>query len=117
MAKMNRAEEQAVIDGIASDHDDEDAWELDEPVEPSRRRRLGTQLSVRIDEERAERLRDIAERHGIGYTSLVRMWIEQRIDEEFAPAVSPPMRVMAALSEARIEEQVQITGSARLVPT
>lgn len=112
---MKPKDEQNLIDELTSDAADAGAWELDEPPARDARRRLGAQLSVRLDADHAERLRGIAERHGIGYTSLVRSWIEERIDSEASPAVAAPIRVSPGAGDSRIDEPVQITGSAWLV--
>lgn len=43
-------------------------------------------LSVRLDSQDIERLRQRAEAEGIGLTQLVRQWILERLDEPPAPA-------------------------------
>ena len=45
-------------------------------------RKLQKQLHMRIDEETIGRLRKIASRKGMGYQTLVRMWLLERIEQE-----------------------------------
>jgi predicted transcriptional regulator len=47
---------------------------------------LNTQVTLRIDEGLANRLRELAEERGVPYTSLLREWIEARYDLEVSPA-------------------------------
>lgn len=47
--------------------------------------RKGAVVSIRFDDETTCRLRQLATQKGIGYTTLVRMWILERLDVELLP--------------------------------
>lgn len=47
-------------------------------------RRLQRQLHMRIDDETIQRLRKVAGRKGMGYQTLARMWLLERLDREEA---------------------------------
>lgn len=60
-----------------------DAWERDAAsISLSERRSLGTQVSLRLNPHNADELRRIARIKGVGYTSLLRSWIEDRLRAE-----------------------------------
>lgn len=46
------------------------------------KRPLRKQLHMRIDEKTVKRLKAIAARKGMGYQTLARMWLLERLDEE-----------------------------------
>ena len=48
------------------------------------RRKLLHQLHMRIDEETIERLRKVAGRKRMGYQTLARMWLMERLEQEEA---------------------------------
>ncbi|HEY9842967.1 MAG TPA: hypothetical protein V6D23_21045, partial [Candidatus Obscuribacterales bacterium] len=48
------------------------------------RRKLQRQLHMRIDDETIERLRKIAGRKRMGYQTLARMWLIERLEQEEA---------------------------------
>lgn len=41
-----------------------------------------TQISLRLDADSIDRLRVVAERKGVGYQTLIRMWVMERLAEE-----------------------------------
>lgn len=51
-----------------------------EPVEVAKPRKQ--QIAIRIDRPTLDRVKRIAEAKGIGYQTLMRMWIVERIDAE-----------------------------------
>ncbi len=40
------------------------------------------QISLRLDPEAIERLKAIAQRKGVGYQTLIRMWVMERLAQE-----------------------------------
>jgi Ribbon-helix-helix domain len=87
---MNSAEEETHIAQIEADASNPDLWEeIGGPdVSP---RTLGTSITIRLDPGLAERLRAIARRLGIGYTSLARQMLEERINQ-YEGGVGPSAR-------------------------
>lgn len=65
---------------IAEDLENKDAWTKMEAGQP---RTLGTQVSIRLDSEDAKKLRQVAHAKAVGYTSLLREWIQERLRAEF----------------------------------
>ena len=63
-----------------------DVWESGEFVEIGEaeppKRRLKSQLNMRIDEQSVHRLKRLARRKGLGYQTLARMWLLERLEEE-----------------------------------
>ena len=49
--------------------------------------RLTSQVTLRLDQDLADRLRDLADKRGMKYTSLLRHWIETMYDAEVAPVI------------------------------
>ncbi len=77
---MNPAEEETRIARIEADASNPDLWEeIGGPNVPPRT--LGTSITIRLDPDLAGRLRAIARRRGIGYTSLARQMLEERINQ------------------------------------
>lgn len=66
---------------VEADLQNLDMWEP-LPEEETRRGPLGTQVSIRLDAEDAVRLRRVADARGVGYTSLLREWIRERLYAE-----------------------------------
>ncbi len=57
-----------------------EAWDEDpEPAPALGRTGLGTQVSIRLNPAQADTLRQIARAQRVGYTSLLRAWIEDRL--------------------------------------
>ncbi len=80
MNDMNPTEEEAHIGRIEADASNPDLWEeIGGPDVPPRR--LGASITVRLDPDLADRLRTIARRLGVGYTSLARQMLEERIHQ------------------------------------
>jgi predicted transcriptional regulator len=65
--------------------------------------RLGTQVTIRLEPEMADRLREIASRRRCGYTTLLRGWVEERLLQE-------------AGLQARPSWDVQVAGAASTFP-
>lgn len=61
---------------------DDSQWEDDPAPVVLEKRRLAAQVTIRLSPEVAEQLRSIAGAAGVGYTSLIRQWIEERATEE-----------------------------------
>ena len=87
---MNRTEEETHIAQIEAEASDPDLWEeiggADVPP-----RTLGASITIRLRPDLAERLRAIARRRGIGYTSLARQMLEERINQ-YEGGVAPSTR-------------------------
>jgi hypothetical protein len=82
MGRVSRDEETRLAAEFELEADDDEQWEeVPAPVQRGRRT-LGTQISIRLDDTAAEQLRGIARDRGIGYTSLLRSWIEERLSSE-----------------------------------
>jgi hypothetical protein len=76
-----------------------DDWEsVPRPKDPPRPgRKLGAQITIRLEPEVAERLREMADERGVGYTSLARELLEDAVVSA-APAeilVGSTLHVMA----------------------
>ena len=65
-------------------HDSTDYLEDTEPVEMSfvDARPPKAQISLRIETETVERLKQLARRKGVGYQTLIRMWVTERLQVE-----------------------------------
>ena len=108
---MDQQAEKKLIERMKADAPDDAAWECEEPDPRSTHRRMGAQVSVRFSAEYAAQLRAIAERDGVGYTSLVRSWIEERIDSESqTPTFTPTFLHRPIVAAAAINEPIQIAG-------
>jgi predicted DNA binding CopG/RHH family protein len=71
----NREEEAAFWDT----HDISDYWDELKPVKLKVAKNLSKGITIRFDEETLRELREQANRRGIGPTTLVRMWILERL--------------------------------------
>ncbi len=60
-------------------HDMADYWDEFKPVKVRFAKNLSNGLTVRLDPETIEKLRQEAAEKGIGPTTLVRMWILERL--------------------------------------
>jgi len=67
---------------MEDDARDESVWEDDPVPAAAEKARLGTQVSLRLDPDVAEILRRIARQKRVGYTSLIREWVVERLREE-----------------------------------
>jgi hypothetical protein len=83
---MKRQDEKETVQAIEADAADPDAWEDDPPPAGTPKRVLGTSVTIRLEPELAEQLRRLAATQGVGYTSMIRGWIEDRLR---GPASSP----------------------------
>lgn len=63
------------------DAQDPGNWEVDEAGVSTDRKNLQTQVTVRLSVELAEELRAVAEERGVGYTTLIREWLEDRLSQ------------------------------------
>jgi len=117
MGGISRSEEAKLAAQFEQDADDDELWEEVPAPTVSSRKTLGAQVTVRLDSRSAEQLRQIAQQRGVGYTSLVRSWVEERLDAETAGAsvvrVSKPQITVAGASIFR--SLFQLTGPARTV--
>lgn len=111
---MSRKHEEKLAAQLDEDLDDDTAWEDDPAPEGARKRRLGAQVTVRLDAAHAELLRRIAKRRGVGHTSLVRSWVEERLAKEASGTVVMALQ-HAQPGAASGGEVVQITGNASLL--
>lgn len=65
------------------EHDAAEFWpEMKEEKEPFVDKRPKKAISMRFDADTLEQLRRIAEAKGIGYQTLIRMWIKERLKQE-----------------------------------
>ncbi|HEV8653507.1 MAG TPA: hypothetical protein VG276_29945 [Actinomycetes bacterium] len=84
MGRISRDEEASLADEFEQEANNDEQWEeAPAPVQPGRRT-LGTQVTIRLDPAMAEQLRQVARDRGVGYTSLLRTWIEERLNGEIA---------------------------------
>lgn len=79
---MRDRDDDKLAQQLESDAPHSEAWEDEPPAESTRR--LAAQISLRLDERQAAALRRIAGLAGIGYTSLLRDWIDERLRLEEA---------------------------------
>ena len=63
-------------------HDSADYWEETEGVEIVAERPRQRAVSVRLDERDIALLKRIAKEKGIGHTTLIRMWIKEKLKEQ-----------------------------------
>lgn len=97
--------------------DRDEQWEeVPAPVQRGRRT-LGTQITIRLDDAAAEQLRAIARDRGVGYTSLLRRWIEERLSNEIHVVPVEKYQVTyAGKSLGRNAVQSSGPGEVKLVP-
>jgi hypothetical protein len=92
-------------------HSHSTAAEMDDlvGVQPAPRERQTVTSSMRLDRDTMARLRSAADRHGVGVTQLMRVWVLQRLAEDEAAAGSDDLsrlvrevtsRLPALLAEA-----------------
>jgi hypothetical protein len=83
MGRISKQEEAELAAEFEQDAGKAELWEeLPAPGRPGRRKTLGTQVTIRLDRRSAEQLREIAQQQGVGYTSLLRSWVEERLNSE-----------------------------------
>lgn len=80
---MSKREQQEATDWFEEAARNPDQWEEvpRPPDAPAPRRKLGAQITIRLEPEVAERLREMAGERKIGYTSLARELLEDAILE------------------------------------
>ncbi len=61
-------------------HDFSEVWETAHPTTIHRERVFTRSITIRFDETTLTRLRQTAQDRGVGPTTLVRMWIKERLD-------------------------------------
>lgn len=119
MSGISRKEEARLTAEYERDAEDDQVWEeVPPPARSDRgRRTLGTQVTIRLDGKSAEQLREIARARGLGYTSLLRAWIEERLNLEAASVrVSRPQITRDGFSSTS-EPPLHLTGAGRMLRT
>jgi hypothetical protein len=96
MSRISRDEEARLAAEFEQEANDDDQWE--EVPAPAQRGRstLGTQVTIRLDPATAEQLRQVARDRGAAYTSLLRTWIEERLNSEIALIRREPPQITPA---------------------
>jgi predicted transcriptional regulator len=112
---MKKAEQDRLAAEFEADADNNDLWEEVPPPSPYRRRRLGTQVTIRLEPDDAERLRKLARHHDTNYTSMLRVWIEQRLWAEVAALARRPVEIDAQPAGHGGYLPIQVSGAGRLV--
>jgi hypothetical protein len=115
MGRMSKQDEAELAAEFEQDADNDDLWEeVPPPAKAGRRRTLGTQVTIRLDHRSANQLREVARRQGVGYTSLVRSWVEERLSREISTLrVTKPQITVAGRSAAA--NVVQFSGAGGVV--
>ena len=118
MSRVPRDEEARLAVQLEQDAEDDEVWEeIPSPISDVPRRTLGTQVTIRLDGKSAERLREIARQRGVGYTSLLRTWIEERLNlEGESVRISRPQITKDGFSMT-LGPPVQLSGAGRMVDT
>jgi predicted DNA binding CopG/RHH family protein len=62
-------------------HSSADYWDETEEVEVEVRRRPRRPVSVKLSDEDVRALKRIADEKGMGYTTLLRVWIKEKLHE------------------------------------
>jgi hypothetical protein len=117
MSRIPRDEESRLAAEFEREADRDEQWEeVPAPLQQGRRT-LGTQVTIRLDDAAAEQLRLIARDRGIGYTSLLRSWIEERLSSESDSIPAEKYRITyAGASLGRNAVQSSGEGEVKLVP-
>ena len=63
-------------------HDSADYWDETEPVRVKVFAKAQRAVSVKLNEDDISRLKSLAQHMGIGHTTLIRLWIKQRLNRE-----------------------------------
>jgi hypothetical protein len=115
MGRMSKQDEAELAAEFEQDADNDDLWEeVPPPAKSGGRKTLGTQVTIRLDHRSANQLREIARRQGVGYTSLVRSWVEERLSREISTLrVTRPQITVAGRSAAG--NVVQFSGAGGVV--
>ena len=96
-SKPGRIPEFASIEEEASFWDTHSTADYAEEFTPVRLRfakRLSTGVTIRLDPDTLERLRTLAHQQGIGPTTLIRMWVLERLTQQegSSPSARAPAR-------------------------
>lgn len=67
-------------------HSSADYWDQTEEVSVEVRRRPRRPVSVKLSDPDIEALKRIAQERGLGYTTLLRIWIKEKLHEELSAA-------------------------------
>jgi hypothetical protein len=120
MSRVPKDEEARLAAEFERDAENDELWEeVPSPTPSNPRRTLGTQVTVRLDGRSAQQLREIARERGVGYTSLLRSWIEERLNFEAASVrVSRPQITRAGFTVIGKPSLVlQLSGAGRMLST
>ena len=63
-------------------HDMADYWDQFKPVKVRVAQNLSEGITIRLDPDTLERVRELASDKGIGPTTLIRMWVIEKIKDE-----------------------------------
>ena len=63
-------------------HDSGDYWDEMEPVEVHVKRPQTRAVSVKLEVKDIAHLRQIADEMGVGHTTLIRMWIKEKLKKQ-----------------------------------
>ncbi len=89
------SKDRKLIDQLEEDAHNEDLWYPD-PGDESSSRGLGATITVRLDAGTARDLRRVASSQGVGYSTLLRMWVKDRLADE---ALGGPLVPVAPVVE------------------
>jgi hypothetical protein len=119
MSRVSKDEEARLAAEFERDAEDDELWEeVPAPAQAGPRRTLGTQVTIRLDGGSAEQLRKIAKERGMGYTSLLRIWIEERLNVEVAGVrISRPQVTEVRFGAVWKPPPLQLSGPGRMVST
>jgi hypothetical protein len=118
MSRVPRDEEARLAAEFERDVENDELWEeVPTPTASSPRRTLGTQVTIRLDGRSAQQLREIARQRGVGYTSLLRTWIEERLNFEAATVRISRPQITPAGFNVTLEPAVQLSGAGRMLGT
>jgi hypothetical protein len=96
MGRISREEEARLAAEFEQDADNDEQWEeVPAPVQRGRGT-LGTQVTIRLDPATAEQLRQVARDRGVNYTTLLRIWIEERLGREISLVKAEPFQIAYA---------------------
>jgi hypothetical protein len=117
MSRVPEDEEARLAAEFERDAKNDELWEeVPDPTPDRRRRTLGTQVTIRLDGRSAEQLREIARERGVGYTSLLRTWIEERLSFEASSVrISRPQITKGGFNVTW--EPLVLSGAGRMLST
>ena len=116
MSRVPKDEEARLAAEFERDAENDELWEeVPSPTPSNPRRTLGTQVTVRLDGRSAEQLRGIARERGVGYTSLLRTWIEERLNLEAASVRISRPQITRGGFNATFEPLLQLSGAGRML--